>query len=116
MNEFASQPTPGQASESKIRSDTDSTGTDSGVDLDISGVVSSESDFEEESLVIKHREHFKNSTQHPGTKKSKMSDQKREKLADQALINQQILSQLDEIGKRLIVINRLLLPGLRPKN
>ena len=40
LNEFASQPPPGQASRSNIRSDTDSTGTDSSVDLDISGVVS----------------------------------------------------------------------------
>ena len=66
--------------------------------LDISGVVYSDSDSGD-SPVVKHRKHFKNSTQHQVASTSKMSDPREEKLLDQALINQKILSQLDAIGK-----------------
>ena len=61
-----------------------------------------ESDFDDSPLV-KHRKHFKNSTQHQVASTSKMSDYREEKLPDQAPINQKILSQLDAIGKRLTV-------------
>ena len=74
LNEFASQPIPGQVSGSKTGSDTDSTSTDDSIGLNISGVVYSESDFEE-SPVVRHRKHFKDSTQHPVASTSKMSDQ-----------------------------------------
>ena len=103
FNEFASQPTPGQVSGSKTRSDTDSTSTDGSIGLDISGVVYSESDFDG-SPVVKHRKNFKNCTQHHTDSTSKMSDEREKNLSDQALINQKILSQLDAIGKRLTVI------------
>ena len=103
LNEFASQPIPGQVSGSKTGSDTESTSIDDNIGLNISGVVYSESDFEE-SPVVRHRKHFKDSTQHPVASTSKMSDQRGEKIPDQALINQQILSQLDAICKRLTVI------------
>ena len=89
LNKFASQPIPGQVSGSKTGSDTDSTSTDDSIGLDISGVVYSESDSEE-SPVVKHRQHFKNSTQHPVASTSKMSDPREEKLLDQALINLKI--------------------------
>ena len=103
LNEFASQPTPGQVSGSKTGSDTDSTSTDDSIGLDISGVVYSESDFDDSPLV-RHRKHFKNYTQHQVASTSKMSDSREEKLPGQALINQKILSQLDAIGTRLTVI------------
>ena len=103
LNEFSSQPTPGQVSGSQTGSDTDSTSTDDSIGLDISGVVYSESDFDD-SLLVKHRKHFKNSTQHQVASTSKMLDSREEKLLDEALINQKILSQLDAIGKRLTVI------------
>ena len=93
MNEFASQPTPGQVSGSKTGSDTNSTSTDDSIGLDISGGVYSESDFDDSPLV-KHRKHFKNYTQHQVASNSKMWDPREEKLPDQALINQKILSQL----------------------
>ena len=114
VNEFASQPIPGQVSGSKIGSDTDSTSTDDSIGLNISGVVYSESDFEE-SPVVRHRKHFKDSTQHPVASTSKMSDQRGEKFPDQALINQQILSQLDAIGKRLTVIESKSASPAKPK-
>ena len=114
LNEFASQPIPGQVSGSKTGSDTDSTSTDDSIGLNISGVVYSESDFED-SPVVRHRKHFKDSTQHPVASTSKMSDQREEKIPDQALINQQILSQLDAIGKRLTVIESKLASPAKPK-
>ena len=78
LNEFASQPIPGQVSDSKTGSDTDSTSTDDSIGLNISGVVYSESDFEE-SPIVRHRKHFKDSIQHPVASTSKMSDQRGEK-------------------------------------
>ena len=114
LNEFASQPIPGQVSGSKTGSDTDSTSTDDSIGLNISGVVYSESDFEE-FPVVRHRKHFKDSTQHPVASTSKMSDQRGEKFPDQALINQQILSQLDAIGKRLTVIESKPASPAKPK-
>ena len=44
-----------------------------------------------------------------------MSDQRGEKIPDQALINQQILSQLDTIGKRLTVIESKSASPAKPK-
>ena len=114
LNEFASQPIPGQVSRSKTGSDTDSTSTDNSIGLDISGVVYSESDFKD-SPVVRHRKHFKDSTQHPVASTSKMSDQRGEKFPDQALINQKILSQLDAIGKRLTVIETKSASPAKPK-
>ena len=114
LNEFASQPIPGQVSGSKTGSDTESTSTDDSIGLNISGVAYSESDFEE-SPVVRHRKHFKDSTQHPVASTSKMSDQRGEKIPDQALINQQILSQLDAIGKRLTVIESKSASPAKPK-
>ena len=63
LNEFASQPIPGQVSGSKTGSDTESASTDDSIGLNISGVVYSESDFED-SPVVRHRKHFKDATQH----------------------------------------------------
>ena len=77
FNEFASQPIPGQVSGSKTGSDTESTSTDNSIGLNISGVVYSESDIEE-SPVVRHRKHFKDSTQLPVASTSKMSDQRGE--------------------------------------
>ena len=114
LNEFASQPIPGQVLGSKTRSDTDSTSTADSIGLNISGVVYSESDFEE-SPVVRHRKHFKDSIQHPVASTSQMSDQRREKYLDQTLINQQILSQLDAIGKRLTVIESKSASPAKPK-
>ena len=67
LNEFASRPTPGQVTGSRIGSFTES--TDSSIYLDISGVVDTESDSKKASLVVKHRKHFKNLTRHLDTKK-----------------------------------------------
>ena len=114
LNEFASQPIPGQVSRSKTGSDTDNTSTDDSFGLDISGVVYSDSDSGD-SPVVKHRKHFKNSTQHQVASTSKMSDPREEKLPDQALINQKILSQLDVIGKRLTVIENKSASSAKPK-
>ena len=44
-----------------------------------------------------------------------MCDRKRKDLLDQALINQQILSQLDAIGKRLTAIESKSVPSAGPK-
>ena len=44
-----------------------------------------------------------------------MSDPKEENFPDQPLINQQILSQLDAIGKRLTVIENKSASPARPK-
>ena len=114
LNEFASQPIPGQVLGSKTGSGTDSTSTDDSIGLDISGVVYSDSEFED-SPVVRHRKHFKNSTQHPVASTSKMSDPREEKLPDQALINQKILSQLGAIGKRLTVIENKSASPAKPK-
>ena len=114
LHEFASQPIPGQVLGSQTGSDTDSTSTDESTGLNISGVVYSESDLEK-SPVVKHRKHFKNSILHPVASTSKMSDQREEKLPDQALINQRILSQLDAIGKRLTVIEHKSASPAKPK-
>ena len=86
LNEFASQPISSQVSGSKTGSDTDSTSTDGSIGLDISGVVYSESDSDG-SPVVKHRKHFKISTQHHAASTSKMSDEREKNLPDQALIN-----------------------------
>ena len=114
LNKFASQPIPGQVLGSKTGSDTDSASTDDSIGLNISGVVYSELDFEE-SPVVRHRKHFKDSTQHPVASTSKMSNQRGEKFPDPALINQQILSQLDAIGKRLTVIESKSASPAKPK-
>ena len=44
-----------------------------------------------------------------------MSDPREDKLPDQALINQRILSQLDAIGKRLTVIENKSASPAKPK-
>ena len=51
LNEFASQPIPGQVSRSKTGSNTDSTSTDDSIGLDISSVVYSESDSDDYPIV-----------------------------------------------------------------
>ena len=68
LNEFASQPTPGQISRSKTGSDTDSTSIDSSIGLDISGVVYSELDSDG-SPIVQYRKHLKISTQHHAARK-----------------------------------------------
>ena len=62
---------------SKTRSDTVSTSTDDSIGFDFCGVVYSESDFDD-SPVVKHRKHFKNSTQHQvaSTSKCRILDRK----------------------------------------
>ena len=97
LNEFASQPEPGQSS--KARSDTD-TESDTSIDLEIGTLLTQESeDSVEESPVHVNKQnvkksdrpsHFKNSRSHEATVGSQ---------PDQTLINEQILTQLDAIGK-----------------
>ena len=98
----------------KTGSDTGSTSTDESTGLNISGVVYSESDLEE-SPIVKHRKHFKNVYTTPSGQHLKNADQREEKLPDQALINQRILSQLDAIGKRLTVIENKSASPAKPK-
>ena len=84
MNEFSSQPTPGQ---SGSKSDTD---IESDIDSDIYVLVNdSSSDSDHVSVASKHRLDVRKSEKAPHV----------ERMSDQALINATILSQLDTIGK-----------------
>ena len=88
LNEFSSQPTPGQSgskSDTDIQSDIDS-------DIDVL-VTDSSSDSDHDSVASKHKER----APHVDRNLDWTS-------LNQALINAKILSQLDAIGKRLNVI------------
>ena len=90
LNEFSSQPTPGQ---SGSKSDTD-------IESDIDALVNgSSSDSDHDSVTSKHRLDVRKSERAPHVEQ--MSDLTS---SDQAFINAKILSQLDSIGKRLNVI------------
>ena len=92
LNEFSSQPTPGQAGS---KSD-----TASDIEFDIDALVNdSSSDSDHDSGISKHRTDVRKSERAPPVER--MSDPTS---FDQALINPKILSQLDAIGKRLNAI------------
>ena len=93
MNEFSSQPIPGQ---SGSKSDTD---IESDIDSDIEALVNGSSDSDHDSVTSKCRLDVRKSERAPHVER--MSDPTS---SDQALINAKILSQLDAIGKRLNVI------------
>ena len=90
LNEFSSQPIPGQSSSN---SDTD-------IESDIDALVNgSSSDSDHDSVASKHRLDVRKSERAPHLER--MSDPTS---LDQALINATTLSQLDAIGKHLNVI------------
>ena len=92
LNEFSSQPTPGQSG-SKFD-------TESDIEFDIDALVNdSDSDLDHDSVISKHRLDIRNSEKAPLVER--MLDPTS---SDQALINAKILSQLDAIGKHLNVI------------
>ena len=94
LNEYSSQPTPGQ---SASKSDTD---IQRDIDSDIDALVNdSSSDSDHDSVTSKHRLDVRKSERAPHV--DRMSDPTN---SDQALINAKILSQIGAIGKRLNVI------------
>ena len=98
LNEFASQPELGQWG-SKSRSDTH---TDTSIDLDIDALVTQESkDSLEESRVLCQKKKFKKSDRPSCFKKSRPREDASGSQPDQVLINEQISTQLDAIGKHL---------------
>ena len=98
LNEFSSQPIPGQS-----KSNTD---IESDIDSDIDALVNgSSSDSDHDSVALKHRLDVRKSERAPHVER--MSDSTS---SDQALINAKILSQLDAIGKHLNVIESKSVP------
>ena len=111
MNEFASQPEPGQSS--KSRSDTDS---NTSIVLQIGTLLSQESeDSVEESPVHVQTKKFKKSDRPSRFKNSRSREVMAGSQLDQTLINERILSQLDAIGKRLTAIEQSSASAARPK-
>ena len=109
LNEFASQPEPGQSS--KSRSDTES---DTSIDFEIGTLLSQESeDSFDESPVHVQTKIFKKSDR-PSHFKNLRSREVGSQ-PDQTLINERILSQLDAIGKRLTAIEQSSASAARPK-
>ena len=106
LNEFASQPEPGQSS--KSRSDTES---DTSIDLEIGTLLSQESeDSFDESPVHVQTKKFKKSDRNSRSKEVTAESQ-----PDQTLINERIHSQLDAIGKPLTAIEQSSASAARPK-
>ena len=111
LNEFASQPEPGQSS--KSRSDTDS---NTSIDLEIGTLLSQESeDSVDESPVHVQTKKFKKSDRPSRFKNSRSREVMAGSQLDQTLINERILSQLDAIGKRLTAIEQSSASAARPK-
>ena len=105
LNEFFSQPTPGQ---SGSKSDTD---IESDIDSDINALVNgSSSDSDHDFVTSKHRLDVRKSERAPHVEQ--MSNPAS---SNQALINAKLLSQLDAIGKRLNVIESKSVPKSHPK-
>ena len=101
LNEFSSQPTPGQSSS---KYDTD-------IESDIDALVNgSSSDSDHDSVASKHRLDVRKSERAPHVEQR--SDPTK---SDQALINAKILSQPDTIGKCLNVIESKSVPKSRSK-
>ena len=96
LNEFSSQPTPGQ---SGSKSDTD---IDIDIDSDTDTLVYGSSDSDHDTVTLKCRLDVRKSESAPHVER--MSDPTS---SDQALINAKILSQLDAIGKLLNVIESI---------
>ena len=94
LNEFASQPEPGQSS--KSRSDTES---DTSIDLEIGTLSTQESeDSAEESPVHVYKKNFKKSDRPSRFKNLKSREDTVGSQPDQTPINARILTQLDAIG------------------
>ena len=111
LNEFASQPKPGQSS--KSRSDTDS---NTSTDLEIGTLLSQESeDSVDESPVHVQTKQFKKSDRPSRFKNSRSREVTAGSQLDQTLINERILSQLDTIGKHLTAIEQSSASAARPK-
>ena len=112
LNEFASQPEPGQSSKSK--SDTES---DTSIDLEIGTLLSQKSeDSVEESPVHVHTKNLKKSDRPSRFKNSRSREVTVGSQPDQTnQINERILTQLDAIGKHLTAIEESLASAARPK-
>ena len=103
LNEFSSQPTPGQ---SCSKSD-----TESDIEFHIDVLVNdSSSDSDHNSVMSKYRRDVRKSERPPSVQQ--MSDPTS---SDQALLNAKILSQLDAIGKRLNAIESNSVHKYQPK-
>ena len=113
LNEFASQPEPGQSAKSRSDTDTDSS---TSIDLEIGTLLSQESeDSVDESPVHIQTRKLKKSDRPSRFKNSRSREVTVANQPDQTVINDRILAQLDAIGKRLTVIEESSASAARPK-